>query len=216
VRWIAPPRRRVGRPGESAQGLVEFALVFPIAVFLCFALVDFGRFVYVWSSLSSASSEGARLISLEPQLTNDCYPLLRMEQVGQGFSLRADPNSLDPDNNPNSSGPSGYNPTTASSIPPGTGDIYIYPAVASADPNEPSQGTYDAASGSWSGNCAGAPRGGVSQTCAEGSPGSSGCSASFQVSVQITYKFVPWTPFINNLVKSITITTISSGMTEYS
>ena len=50
---------------RSAQGLVEFALVLPVFVFLLFALIDGGRLVYQNSVVSQAAREGARLASVE-------------------------------------------------------------------------------------------------------------------------------------------------------
>lgn len=54
-------RERRGR----GQTLVEFALVFPIFIFLLFAVVDGGRFVFANSAVSNAAREGARLASVE-------------------------------------------------------------------------------------------------------------------------------------------------------
>ncbi len=47
------------------QGLVEFALVIPIFLFMLFGTIDVGRFVYLNSTLSQAAREGARLGSVE-------------------------------------------------------------------------------------------------------------------------------------------------------
>ena len=52
------PRRR-GR--SKGQGLVEFALVFPIIVLLLMALFDMGRAVFIYNGLTNAAREGARL-----------------------------------------------------------------------------------------------------------------------------------------------------------
>ena len=56
----APSGRR-----SRGQSLVEFALVLPIFLFLLFAVIDGGRYVYLNSSLSNAAREGARLGSVE-------------------------------------------------------------------------------------------------------------------------------------------------------
>ena len=61
-------RRRVlagRRSRASGQGLVEFALVIPIFLFMLFGTIDVGRFVYLNSTLSQAAREGARLGSVE-------------------------------------------------------------------------------------------------------------------------------------------------------
>lgn len=56
--------RRRGRQGRG-QGLVEFALVLPIFLFMLFGLIDVGRLVYQNSVVSQAAREGARLASVE-------------------------------------------------------------------------------------------------------------------------------------------------------
>jgi len=53
---LAARRRRA-----SGQGLVEFALVFPIFLLLFLALLDLGSAVFTYNSLTNAAREGARL-----------------------------------------------------------------------------------------------------------------------------------------------------------
>ncbi len=121
---------------ERGQALVEFALVLPVALVTILFAVDVGRYVYTYAAISGAVREGARLIATAGALDNDCYAIALMEQVGQGFPLRMDPNS-----------PTG---SLQPSIPAvGTGYIYIWPAVATKVPQET--------------NCSGTQRGG-SQT----------------------------------------------------
>ena len=55
-RVLAARRRRA-----SGQGLVEFALVFPIFLLLFLALLDLGSAVFTYNSLTNAAREGARL-----------------------------------------------------------------------------------------------------------------------------------------------------------
>jgi hypothetical protein len=55
---VAVPRRRARRRG---QGLVEFALVLPIFVFVLVALFDLGRAVFAWNTITNAAREGARV-----------------------------------------------------------------------------------------------------------------------------------------------------------
>ncbi len=50
---------------QSGQGLVEFALVFPLFILLLFVAIDAGRFVFATSTVSNAAREGARLGSVE-------------------------------------------------------------------------------------------------------------------------------------------------------
>src|ERR1700752_1525630 len=131
-------RRRGHRGSRGGQGLVEFALVAPLLVFVVFGTIDVGRLMYTYNAISSASREGARLISLKPQFDSDCDPLHRMETVGQAFPLLQDPNSID--SATVNVDPNTVTPPTGSSAPghigqtlppPGQGYIYIYPAVAS-------------------------------------------------------------------------------------
>jgi Flp pilus assembly protein TadG len=58
----AAPRSRARTRG---QGLVEFALVFPLFMFMLFGLIDGGRLVYQNTVVSQAAREGARLASVE-------------------------------------------------------------------------------------------------------------------------------------------------------
>ena len=55
-------RIRARQRGRSkGQGLVEFALVFPIIVLLLMAMFDMGRAVFIYNGLTNAAREGARL-----------------------------------------------------------------------------------------------------------------------------------------------------------
>lgn len=47
-------------PRTKAQGMVEFALVLPILLLLVFGIIEFGRLLFMFASVSSASREGAR------------------------------------------------------------------------------------------------------------------------------------------------------------
>jgi len=52
----------LGRASRSrGQALVEFALVFPVALLLLLAVVDIGRAVFIYNGLTNAAREGARL-----------------------------------------------------------------------------------------------------------------------------------------------------------
>lgn len=55
----------MSRRRSRGQGLVEFALVLPIFLFMLFGLIDAGRLVYQNSVVSQAAREGARLASVE-------------------------------------------------------------------------------------------------------------------------------------------------------
>jgi Flp pilus assembly protein TadG len=49
------------RRAATGQGLVEFALIFPVLVLLIMGIVDFGRAIYAFNSVSNAAREGARV-----------------------------------------------------------------------------------------------------------------------------------------------------------
>jgi Flp pilus assembly protein TadG len=53
------------RDRSTGQGLVEFALVFPVFILMLFGLIDMGRFVFTDSIMSQAAREGARLAAVE-------------------------------------------------------------------------------------------------------------------------------------------------------
>jgi TadE-like protein len=45
---------------ENAQAMVEFALVFPIVLLITYGLIEFGRMIFIYASVTSAAREGAR------------------------------------------------------------------------------------------------------------------------------------------------------------
>jgi hypothetical protein len=192
----ARARVRRGRTPEQAQGLVEFALVAPIILFVVFAAIDLGRLTYTYNAISSAARDGARLAALRAELESDCLPLQRMEQVGQAFPLLPDPNSVanqsvntDPNN------PGGVGPTTPH---PGSGYIYIWPAAAAAAPQNGTNGN-------------GVPN-------CDGTTQRGGAGAQVKhVAVEIQYVFQPLTPLIGSVLPhgGITVRTISVVQTEY-
>lgn len=204
--WSQPARRalrRGHRGSRSGQGLVEFALVAPLLIFVVFGTIDVGRLMYTYNAISSASREGARIVALGPQKISDCDPLRRMELVGQAFPLVQDPRSVyDPVNNtdpnqpspPNDSNqnPSNVGPSRPNLIPPGEGYIYIYPAVA--------QNT----SPSGCGAAAGITRPEPCPNC-----------QVHNVAVQIEYSFQPLTPLIRNLFPNVIVRTVSVVQADY-
>lgn len=171
------------RKADSGQTLVEFALLLPIVLFTILFAIDIGRYVYTYSAISAAVREGARLVSTEASLNSDCYAIAMMENVGKGFPLKMDPNSLVGNSDPN-------NPTGSlqpANPPTGTGYIYIWPAIATAIPQES--------------NCSGSQRGG-SQTIRH-------------VAVQANYNFVPLTPLVAQFTGGFIVKTISVVQVEY-
>jgi hypothetical protein len=57
-------RARRSPSSRRGQSLVEFALVFPIAILLLMAVFDVGRAVFAYNGLTNAAREGARLAAV--------------------------------------------------------------------------------------------------------------------------------------------------------
>ena len=49
------------KPGQRSQALIEFALVSPVLLLLLFGIVDIGRAVFYYDTVSHAAREGARV-----------------------------------------------------------------------------------------------------------------------------------------------------------
>jgi len=65
------PRASLG--SERGQGLVEFALVFPVFVLLLLGIFDLGRAVYAYNTIGDAAREGARVaIVNQIETSPDC------------------------------------------------------------------------------------------------------------------------------------------------
>lgn len=83
--------RRTRRP--RGQSLVEFALVFPLAMVLLLAVFDVGRAVFLYNGLTNAAREGARLA-----VVNQDKALIVQRVQGQTFagalSNAGDPNNV--------------------------------------------------------------------------------------------------------------------------
>ena len=56
-----------------AQTLVEFALIFPIAIFLILGFFDIGRAIFNYATLSNMVREGARFAISDPTATTGPY-----------------------------------------------------------------------------------------------------------------------------------------------
>jgi hypothetical protein len=81
------------RPTEGStrgQTLVEFALVFPIAILLLMAVFDVGRAVFAYNGLTNAAREGARLaiVNQDESLIEDRVTAMTF---GTGVSNLGDP-----------------------------------------------------------------------------------------------------------------------------
>ena len=119
-----------GRRRNSAQAMVEFALISPVVIIMLFLCIDFARLVYTYAAVSWAAREAARVVSMQPQATSDCAALQMAMSTAQGFVLRPDENSIVGNADPNSSS----SPNADQNPPAGVGKIYIWPAVATAAP----------------------------------------------------------------------------------
>ncbi len=52
--------KKIGRNYTNGQGMVEFAIVFPLLLLLLFGIFEFGRIMFVYSSAVTATREAAR------------------------------------------------------------------------------------------------------------------------------------------------------------
>ena len=57
------PGNRSKTKQETAQGMVEFALVLPMLLLVIFGIIELGRMVVIYTSVSSSSREAARYAS---------------------------------------------------------------------------------------------------------------------------------------------------------
>jgi len=52
--------RRRSKEDQKAQGMVEFAIILPILLLLIFGIIEFGRLMFIYASVASASREAVR------------------------------------------------------------------------------------------------------------------------------------------------------------
>lgn len=98
--------RRRSATTRRGQSLVEFALVFPIAILLLMAVFDVGRAVFAYNGLTNAAREGARLAAVNQDVAKVKQRVQTMT-FGTGVTNLASPNFV----RFNKDGP-GANPTT--------------------------------------------------------------------------------------------------------
>lgn len=61
------------QPRSRGQSLVEFALILPVLLLLLFGILDLGRGVYAYNTISNAAHQGARVASVNQiQVSPDC------------------------------------------------------------------------------------------------------------------------------------------------
>src|SRR5919106_5744427 len=74
-------RRQPGR----GQTLVEFALVLPLFVLLLFGILDFGRAVLAYNSISNAAREGSRTAIVNQRVSD-----IQVRAVDQATGVQLD------------------------------------------------------------------------------------------------------------------------------
>ncbi len=92
---------------HRGQALVEFALVFPIALLIIVAIFDAGRLVFVYNGLTNAAREGARLAIVNQDKVR-VVQRVQDSAFGSGISNAGNPNDVV---SYYQSGPNGADPT---------------------------------------------------------------------------------------------------------
>jgi Flp pilus assembly protein TadG len=87
--WLLSRQDRPGRH-RNGQGLVEFALVFPVLIFIFMLLFDFGRALYAYSTVANAAREGSRLAIVDQKT-----PAVQARAAGAATALGIDPGSVE-------------------------------------------------------------------------------------------------------------------------
>lgn len=175
---------------ERSQSLVEFAIVAPLLLVLIFAVVDFGRVIYIYVTLNQAVNEGVRVaIRASPLLPSNSDVETAVKQHAVDVSLA----------NPCANGP-----ITGATPLPNQGWLYI------TEPNPPA--TIEQFSPTLE-NAPGGEMWGVSKPpCSAKNP------AYHHAPLQVTiwYNFVPITPIIQQwFTNHIVIKAAAVYLTEY-
>jgi len=177
-----------GRAGQSSQALIEFALVSPVLLLLIFGIIDIGRAVFYYDTISHAAGEGARTAvraSSALPTNGDVLSTVSTQLVGAPASA-----------------PCPQGPVTGAIPPANTGWVYITepnpPASVETNPpmNAPG-GEYPAA---------------ASGSCSAVNP------ATGNVSIQVTIRFnlVLITPIVSQVTANrILLTAAAIFRTEY-
>jgi TadE-like protein len=175
---------------QRSQSMVEFALVAPLLLLLLFGIVDFGRVIYTYMTLSQAVNEGARVAIRASALlpTNaDVESAVKAHAVDVALA------------NPCPNGP-----ITTTVPPAGQGWIYITEPDPPASPEALSATLANAPGGQAWGNATG--------SCSATNPAHD--HAPLQVTIY--YNFVPFTPLLRQVTaNSIIISAAATYDTEY-
>jgi hypothetical protein len=62
--------KRRSKPDDVGQGIVEFALVLPLLLFVMFGIIEFGRLLFIYSAVFTSSRDAARYGSAAGDLGN--------------------------------------------------------------------------------------------------------------------------------------------------
>ncbi len=66
------PLRAAPKPASAGQSLVEFALVLPVLMLMMLGILDLGRAVYAYSTISNSAREAARLAIVDQTQGVNC------------------------------------------------------------------------------------------------------------------------------------------------
>jgi Flp pilus assembly protein TadG len=77
------------------QGLVEFALILPLILFIIIVFIELGRIIYFYSALNNAVREGSRYV-IVTQFTSSTERDLKVREkvVHYAVALPLDPNDI--------------------------------------------------------------------------------------------------------------------------
>jgi TadE-like protein len=179
--------------GQRCQSLVEFAIIAPLLLVLLFAVIDFGRVIYIYVTLNQAVNEGARVAIRDSPL------LPTNSDVEQAVQNHAADVAL--------ANPCANGPITTTGLKAGHGWIFITEPIAPPYPSpiEPLSATLQNAPG-------GQPSGPATNSCSATNP----AYQHAPLQVTIVYNFVPITPLIQQwIANKIVITTAAIYRTEY-
>jgi len=76
------------------QSLVEFALVLPALLLIFMGILDFGRAVFAYNSLSNAARDGARVAIVDQSTDVGGVPAGATEAANQATGLGLDPSDI--------------------------------------------------------------------------------------------------------------------------
>jgi hypothetical protein len=175
---------------QRSQSIVEFALIAPILLLLLFGIIDFGRLIYVYATLTQAVNEGARVAVRDSAvLPSNVTVQTEVRRHAVDVSLA----------NPCSNGP-----LTSATPPPNQGWIYI------TEPNPPS--TIEPLAPSLQN----APGGQLWATATGSCSATNPAHDHAPLQVTIRYNFIPFTPLIQQAAANhIVISAAATYKTEY-